>query len=373
MASIGTSGRYPNKCNGDLLKLYRCDELTEAPTEILPLPMKDISGDNDGIKFVNTEVSFPHDVFYHYSQNDSSSFASTFGSKAAIQDFWAQQSLDDPKLYRHPLLTIPGYQELCIVGKIHSDAVAITDKYSLHTISCYSFLATGDPLDIMLYFGSAVKQWCCTWQEHGVSTMHTLFRMFVWSLTACLYNRHPVLDWNNQPWKDQPNFEVRQRLANQKLHNGNLFFAIIGLSADLEELCQEYLLAHYNSLKPCFWCPCDLDLLPWTNYGDEDSCFALAYEPPNDGSMVPAPSCHPVFDLLTLWGVLWDVMHGLDLGPSQHEAGNILFDFVHDTRLGPNKDAALKEAWVLIDQGYKDLHITNRLDNLTLASNVFFS
>ena len=54
-------------------------------------------------------------------------------------------------------------------------------------------------------------------REHGVSTMNKLFRMFVWSLAACLYNRHPVLDWDDRPWTDQPNAELRKKWQTKSL------------------------------------------------------------------------------------------------------------------------------------------------------------
>ena len=52
--------------------------------------------------------------------------------------------------------------------------------------------------------------------------------------------RHPVLDWNNQPWT--PDHGDMMSLANQKLNPDDMFVAALGLTADLDELCNEYQL-----------------------------------------------------------------------------------------------------------------------------------
>ena len=96
-------------------------------------------------------------------------------------------------------------------------------------------------METQIYFGSCVKEACCDQAVHGEDTLHTLFRMLAWSLSACLYNRHPVLDWNHQPWGVAD--VDRAAKANQKLNPEDFRFAIVGVCADLDELCNEYTLA----------------------------------------------------------------------------------------------------------------------------------
>lgn len=157
-------------------------------------------------------------------------------------------------------------------------------------------------------------------------------------------------------------------MANKKLNDDDMCFATIGLTADLDELCNEYRLAHYNSLRPCLRCPANCSTLPWTNIDDEDSCFALTYEPPADGAMIAAPNDHPIWQRigLTIFSVLWDIMHGLDLGPTQHVCGNVLFDFVHNPNFGASVKERLYTVEALIRNTYKHMGVANRLDHLTL-------
>ena len=47
-----------------------------------------------------------------------------------------------------------------------------------------------------------------------------------------------MLDWDGQPWTAE--HEDMTLLANQKLNAQDLFIAALGLTADLDELCNEY-------------------------------------------------------------------------------------------------------------------------------------
>ena len=47
-----------------------------------------------------------------------------------------------------------------------------------------------------------------------------------------------MLDWDSQPWTAE--HEDMMLLANQKLNAQDLFIAALGLTADLDELCNEY-------------------------------------------------------------------------------------------------------------------------------------
>ena len=47
-----------------------------------------------------------------------------------------------------------------------------------------------------------------------------------------------MLDWDSQPWTAE--HEDLMLLANQKLNLQDLFIAALGLTADLDELCNEY-------------------------------------------------------------------------------------------------------------------------------------
>ena len=152
----------------------------------------------------------------------------------------------------------------------------MTQKDSLHSISTMSCLACGNVLGTAQFFAGIMKGACCKGSVHGVGTMKVLYRWLAWSLNACLINRHPVLDWDLHPWTRLGD-EYRASMANQKLNDDDMFYAILGICADLEELCNEFGPAHVNSNSPCFWCPADIELSPWTNFTDAGPSWTQSY------------------------------------------------------------------------------------------------
>ena len=70
---------------------------------------------------------------------------------------------------------------------------------------------------------------------------------------------------------------------------------------------------------------------------------------------------------LNRFSVLWDIIHGLDMGPTMHVNGNVLYDLTANTNLGANKQSRLQWAFARIRQAYNDLGIENYLDALTLS------
>ena len=367
LASIGNHGRNPSRCAQDIIKVFGFESALAKipPCARVQIPMVDQKANK--VVYQDTEIQFPHDVFSYLSDHDPEKFKQVFGTNSDVRDFWRNQDRADPKLYKHPLLTIPRYEERVLVGKLHSDGVVMTKKDTLHVISLMSFFAQGDLLDSVLYFASVVKRCCCKESTHGADTLDVLYRILAWSLSACLYNRHPVLDWNLQPW-NRPGDEDRARLANTKLNNDDMSFAIIGLCSDLDELCNTYQLAHFNSNTPCFWCPADMDVCPWSDFSSTSPCFSQAYSPPSDGSDVPKPNGHAVWTIpgLTIHSILWDILHGLDLGPSQHVIGNCFFDFCQNSLLGTNRAERLAWVWDRLRHFYSAARPPSKLDNLTL-------
>eukprot|EP00969_Alexandrium_andersonii_P353309 15439591-Alexandrium_andersonii.AAC.1 len=196
MASCGTYGKYPNHCSRDLMRHFKVDTMNLPPSSEIVLPAVDPKGDSSKVFETSASVQYPHDVFSHWAHEDTGKFTMLYGDAAAIVDFWHGQDMDDPKLYHHPLLDIPGFETKVIPVKLHSDGVQMAKKQSVHVISVCSFLAKGSALDTHMYFGSAIKSCCCHQAEHGHDTVRVLFRHLAWSLAACLYGEHPVLDWN---------------------------------------------------------------------------------------------------------------------------------------------------------------------------------
>ena len=136
-------------------------------------------------------------------------------------------------------------------------------------------------------------------------------------------------------------------LANQTLNSEGFFLVAIGIGAYLDEVCNQYKLPHFNSNQPCCWCPTDVNELPWTDLGAESACFALTYAASNAAHRA-RPNDHPIWSTagLNRFSVLWDIMHGSDMGPTMHFNGNVLYDLTSNTNLGANRISRLQ--WVFV-------------------------
>ena len=104
--------------------------------------------------------------------------------------------------------------------------------------------------------------------------------------------------------------------------------------------------------------------MPWTDFSPDSICFANTHAAP-----APRPNAHNVWDIpgMGLHSVFWDIMHGLDLGPTQHVIGNVLTDFVDNPNFGTNRKERLAAVWSKIQTHYKNMGIASRLNSLTLT------
>eukprot|EP00971_Amphidinium_carterae_P351522 6492152-Amphidinium_carterae.1 len=216
-------------------------------------------------------------------------------------------------------------------------------------------------------------------------TMKEVWKRYVWSWQACLCNQHPQKDWNGEEF---PIESWRYKVAGSKLNANGFFLACFAITGDLEELVNTYKLQHYNANEACFWCKANTTSLPWSDLsphagwrGTLRVCSAI----PNDHDLwtipgglmsetqmvakLPArPIAHLAHKGLGIANVAWDILHGLDLGPTLHLAGNILQDLVENEFWGSNQDARIGALWQRVDAIYKEHKIKSRLPHLDLNS-----
>ena len=308
---------------------------------------------------IRLECQFPHDILAHYSAKPEA-FKKIFGSDEDIQHFWRQKNLADPAFVHHPALLKEDFRSKCIPLKLHSDGVVMSKTESLHVVSWSSFFGSGDLLEWQVLFAAVVKSARCS--KDGKDTLSEMYRCFRWSLTACLEGVHPAQDHDEKPW---PRGSDRAKLAGQPLDPEGRFLAVFQILGDLDELCNGLGLAHFNSLKPCFWCGCDTAGLPWTDFRATAAWRPTIVRPQ---LVMPPPADHEIWKLpgVTVLSVGWDILHGLDLGPTQHVLGNCLEDLVQCGDLGRTAEERIKVVWSRSLEIYKELHIANRLPNLEL-------
>ena len=212
-----------------------------------------------------------------------------------------------------------------------------------------------------MLFDGVVKSCCAQLVLHGVDTYRELCRVLAWTMTACLRNVFPIPDWNLKPWGVSQVYP--REVAGKPINPFGKYLAVLGLTADLEELCNEFKLNHWTSLSPCYNCPATVDgELSWTDIRDDSPCFAASHKPPPDGEIAPPPKDHTIWLIpgLTLFCVLWDIMHGLDLGVTGLFEASVLVDMITDPRLGRNQEQRLQKCWEIITSCYDTLGIKSK-------------
>ena len=219
LSSIGTQGKYPNKCNRDLVNRYTLSAVDMPLKSSVQLPFLDKRRHDELVLYRKSDLQLPHDVMSFLAHRHPEEFALRFGSAAAIRDFWENQDRADPKLRVHPILDVDDHSSKAIPIKIHSDAVVCLNKSNLHVVSYSSLLGTGEVLQTHFHVGSAMKESCCRDRAHGCSTMSEMFRVLAWSFAACLKGEHPATDGGDKPW---PANSDRAKLAGTPLAFGRV-------------------------------------------------------------------------------------------------------------------------------------------------------
>ena len=263
----------------------------------------------------------------------------------------------------HPALDKDGFRSKCAPIKLHSDGVVMTKTESLHVISWSSYFGQGAVLEAQLLFTAIVKS-ACLKEVDGHDTMREIYRCLRWSLAACLAGLHPVLNWDEEPW---PQGSERAKLANTPLHPEAKFLGTFQLLGDLDELCNQYGLRHFNSNSPCFWCRANTQDLPWTDFSPTAAWRQTLEEPQR---VLLAPSEHELWLLpgMSVFSVGWDILHGLDVGPCLHVLGNCLEDLMQVRALGRSQEARVATIWQAAQDLYREGQVQNRLGHLDVNS-----
>ena len=222
-------------------------------------------------------------------------------------------------------------------------------------------LARARSLEAQILFTAIVKS-ACLKDDEGMDTLGQIYKCFRWSLAACLAGFHPPVDWDGEPW---PPGSQRAKLANKALNPQGKFLAAFHLLGDLDELCNQYGLRHFNSRECCFWCKANTGTLPWTDFRPTAGWRKTLEKPRRE---MVAPSDHEIWQLpgMSVFSVSWDVLHGLDLGPTQHVIGNCLEDLMQLKLPGQSQSMWLGVIWETAQQLYKEAGIANRLAYLDI-------
>ena len=355
LATLGSSGTQASHCSRDLVRILAPCFKELPDVSYIQVPV--VSQKADEVEQLQLEVQFPHEVFSYYSDKPFE-FHQLFGSEAEVKAFWDSKDVRDPAFAQHPALLQQNYKERCVPVRVHSDGVVMSKVDTLHVTSWASFFGTGNVLEIQLLYSALVKSACTD------GTMEEIFRCLQWSFTACLQGRHPTTNWKGTPW---PAGSKKAALGGTLLHPEGYFLGVFQLVGDLEELANQYGLSHWASNEPCFWCSCNTSDRPWSDFAPGAAWRATVHEPQ---IVNPPPSPHPVWTIpgMSRWAVSWDILHGLDLGPTLHVLGNVLEDLVSLRTLGRSAEQRLKTLWGRAQEIYREEAISSRVPHLQLSS-----
>ena len=250
-AKIGDYGKHPGNCSKDLHRAMQFDDIISFESLDVLVPYKTPERE---LGYMTIPVTCPHTVLSVLAEHYISEFERCLGSTADIISFWEQQYLRDPKLAQHPGIAVDDFKRRAVPLKIHSDKVVTTKKDSLHVMSWASMLCRAEQHQYLAFTFSTMVASCCANDDDGDDTIKVLSRVWAWSFTWCLLGIHPPFDWKGDAWpegsKEAERDRSREPLA--KVGDVEIVLSVLGLCADLEELCNQYRLRHFNSLEPCF-------------------------------------------------------------------------------------------------------------------------
>ena len=283
-----------------------------------------------------------------------------------LQEFWANVPEDDPRLEGHPLLKIDNYRARAIALRLHGDGVPVgkAKGRSLDVLSINSLHGQGGSTWITKLLIFAIMSTIKVGGSDGNDgTMDVAWKVILWSFKALLRGKWPRTDWNGKPVTGLYAEKAGEDLC------GGYVFVLFQLVADLDYLCNYLGLPHFNNkLNPCMKCKCNrtnipvLDLRPtagWRSRMVSQVDWFLAQK-------------HILFrDTavgLTLWHILLDVMHCLDLGVVLQVAASVLYMLVFDGPFPGNVDAKIQAVWDEMTLAYNGLGTPagERLDHATL-------
>ena len=358
LAGIGSHGVYSGNCRRDLLRQF-CSSMSVAkPISVeVPLLSKLKTVFDYKVDFIAPTLLM-ESIWSAYPDM----FLEMFGTNP--KNFWQQVSPEDPKLkalQMEGLMDSSDWAETTYPYILHGDGAVFTKKNgnTLLTISMKSLITNKFGMSIVPLF--TIPKICRTYTEEH-NTTNALWAYVVHFLNAAFKGKHPALDPEGQPWKQQACLEH----AGKDLCGG-MKWVCWGITGDLEYLGNELNYPHFNSLSPCWFC--GVSRMPATVYPMTDFSMNPAWKqtivPFGEGCMVPVTD-HAVSKLVgvTRFHTPGDLMHSGDLGVVQYLAGSVLAELLEEGPWVGREQDRLDQLWCAIRAAYGQTGCSNRLSLL---------
>ena len=361
LGKTGCSGRHPNNCQRDLLRLLS-RHLPPQPIAIqISIPFTNGKEEGAGTRLLTQPYLPLHRVFAHLYAKYPAQFAKVWGTPAGATAFWENVRDDDPNFAQWRARLAHKQLDALIPFALHGDGVPVFRHKSLECWSANSLLAEGSAKDVkslMFCYWSHLR---AVQSRDGADTEAGVWKAIAWDVEALFEGLHPCLDSQQRPWL--------AGTAEAALSGTQLAAGLCGvpwvLKGDLEHFANVLRLASTAARQPCLYCQADRDGMPWTDFSSQAAWKDRAWQ---NAEWRDARPRHPAFDVLCLGihSAHADVLHTLALGVAQQVVGSTLWLLVYRTMPGSAKHN-LQSVWDHIHEYYRRCSPSTRIRKLTLS------
>ena len=328
LARAGASGLYPGNVRRDIFRSVRADYLIQAP-ESVELYMNIGKGKVGVFHHAILPPAAIVDALYRKSRHTFDELV--VGS--APREFWSKVRPTDPKLAAlGDMLRMPNWQDYAIPYVLHGDKAQFTIK-------------------------NHRSLWCLQWKsllgrKFGAGTC------LITSVVAHTLLKEPFDAWDDL-WKaivKYLNDFYHGEYKGKRICDG-YFFVCWGLSGDLEYLCNEYKIAHFNSNDPCNFCACDRGARPCSAVGPEAPWLPTVYRL-DSVPLVPSEDAIWKTHGVRRFHISLDLMHCGNSGVMSFLLASVLSELIDNSGFGGGKAQRVDAMWSLIAAAYDSLGIT---------------
>jgi hypothetical protein len=293
IAQLGSHGLHPGNVSRDLKAKYLQETLAPEPysAKISLFTTKDRTATVEQ----NVDLLLPHEWFAKLASSFGPwDFDEQFGA-AIAPEWWADQDMNNPKFFEHPLLDIADWRKVALPVVIHADGAKFQERDSLLTISLKGLLfSRTSKKDAHMLIGSLPK---------SVSTKEAVEEIWAvvhWSCVALLDGRHPPTDHLGNEW---PAGSSRAKLAGKPLHPARLRGVVWGVSGDLDFFSKELGLPGPAANEFCFRCTANRSDMPWNDFRETAAWRGTVL---HAADLLQVPDCKlPAPQLYDMWLMLW--------------------------------------------------------------------
>ena len=200
----------------------------------------------------------------------------------------------------------------------------------------------------------------------GNDTWEYIWKYFVLAFNSLFLGFHPEKDPFDREW---PVGSHQRAIAGHPIGGGYYFGVIWVLTWDQEFGSNELKCPHFNSLRPCLWCPANRSSLNFRDVSVHARWKQLQYQPgPSDRPV----SDHPIWLIagVTRFHSSGDEMHGIALGPLQELHGSVIADLIDNELgrfVGGSNGTRVDEVWRELRSCMDRVGVSKRLTNLTVT------